>query len=332
MKILVAMPKGDVFSTFFPQYILDELNEMGEVTFNETGRNFTREELADALTGVDVCITGWGAVKFTEEVLKKADKLRLIAHTGGTVQPLYTDALYDRGIHVMSGNECYAESVGEGVIAYILAAQRRLVRFANEMNDQGWHGGDSYNEGLFDKSIGLIGFGATARHTARLLKVFRPKLYINADHVSAEEAAQYGAQKATKEQIFSECDIVSLHTAATPQTYHEINEELLNRMKDGALLVNTARGSVIDEAALAKVLAKGNIRAVLDVYEKEPLPMNSPLRGLQNALLIPHMAGPTVDRRAHITHRLLTEIPNVLAGKTSELTITRERAQWMTQE
>lgn len=231
---------------------------------------------------------------------------------------------------MLSGNELYARSVAEGVVAYMLYALRDLGKFNRQMLAEGWRDTAFRNEGLLDQTVGLIGFGAVARHTARLLRAFGCRIRICADHVSPEEAAEYGAEKAGLDEIMSECKIISIHLARVPETYHIIDECRLAMIRDGALLINTARGSIIDENALAKELAKGRFRAVLDVYEQEPLPMDSPLRKLDNAFLIPHMAGPTADRYPFITRALIENVQKVMRGKESEMEITREMMRRMT--
>ena len=100
----------------------------------------------------------------------------------------------------------------------------------------------------------------------------------------------------------------------------------------GAVFINTARGSIVDEETLALLLAQGRFKAVLDVYQQEPLPMDSPLRGLPGVYLMPHMGGPTVDRRPHVTQRLLEELPRALAGEPTFLDISKEAAARMTLE
>jgi len=163
-----------------------------------------------------------------------------------------------------------------------------------------------------------------------MLHAFGCEILINADHVSPEEAASYGAKKASLEEIFSTCKVVSLHWAKTPETYHQINERLMSLLHPDSLLINTARGAIIDEPVMARMLQEGRFRAVLDVYENEPLPMNSPLRGLDNALLIPHMGGPTIDRRPFVTAALLDCLPAALAGKPTMLDISLDAMRRMT--
>ena len=330
MKVFVNMPKGIVRDSFFPLHVKEKLERLYDVTWNETESMLTDDELADNIQGVDICFTGWESGPFSSKVLEKAERLKVIAHTGGTVALLTGDEVYDKGIRVISGNDLYARSVAEGTICYILAALRRIPQYCGMMEKDGWHPSDWYNEGLIGQKVGLIGFGAVARHTLKLLKAFDTKIYINADHVSEEETKEYGATKATMEQIFSECKIVSVHLARTPETYHVIDGKMLSLLKPDSLLVNTARGSIIDEDIMAQMLKDGRFRAILDVYEEEPLPMSSPLRGLENVILVPHMAGPTIDRRSFITDALIDALPDVLNGRDSYLNISREAMYRMT--
>ncbi len=241
-------------------------------------------------------------------MLAGADSLKIVAHTGGTVAGLAPLPVFDRGIRVLSGNDIYAESVAESVIAYALTALRDIPKFQNELLHDGWSHPGWYNEGLLDQSVGLIGFGAVARHTVKLLKPFRNPIKVWADFLTPEDEERWGIKKVTAEEIFTTCKIISLHTALTPETFHSIDRRLLEMIPDGAVFINTARGKIIDEAALTEELKKQRFKAVLDVYEQEPLPMDSGLRGLPNVTLIPHMGGPTIDRRKAVTECLISEI------------------------
>ena len=330
MKILITMPKEGIGRRFMPEREERELANIGEIVWNESAANWSQEELMERIGGVDVCVTGWGSPLFDERVLSCADKLRCIAHTGGSVATLVTDAVYARGIPVLSGNELYARSVAESVIAYALYELRDLGKYSRMLAEEGWRGEVFANEGLQDQKVGLIGFGAVARYTARLLGAFGCEILICADHVTPEEAASYGARKADLDEIMSTCKVISLHLAKTPETYHLISAEKIAMIPDGAIFINTARGAIVDEQALAAELKTGRFKAALDVFEQEPLPMDSPLRGLNNVLLIPHMGGPTTDRYPFIARALIDEIPKAICGENSWLEITQEMMRRMT--
>jgi len=330
LKILVTMPKHATFYTFFNEQRMKELKDFADVTWNEsTTSQFTHEQLCSLIKDIDVIITGWGTLPLDEEILSHANKLRMVAHTGGTVKPYVTDAVYERGITVVSGNNVYAESVAESVIAYALSSLRDIPKYSSELKQGIWPNG-YYNRGLLNKKIGIVGYGMIAKYTVEMLKPFHPELLVYSKHISQDELDKHNMKKSDLQEIFETCDIISLHSASTPQTHHMINEALLDSMQDGALLINTARGAIIDEAALVRVMQRKNIFAVLDVYEVEPLPADSPLTKLDNAILMPHMGGPTVDRRLVVTKQIIGEIERFLRGEPLICEISQAYANTMT--
>ena len=332
MHIHVTIPRGTTRESFIPARAMDALEAFGTVTCNPGDTPYDSVALGRALADADIAVTGWGSLPFTAGVLDAAPQLKLIAHTGGTVAPIVTPALYDRGVRVISGNEVFAESVAEGTVAYMLAALRRLPQYHARVLAGGWNE-NGPNEGLLDQTVGLIGFGATGRYLAPMLRAFRARVWAYDPYVPDEVFERLGVTRVgAPEEIFRACRIVSLHLPRVPETYHLVNAELLALMQPGALLVNTARGSVLDEAALAEALRAGRIHALLDVFEREPLPPDSPLRGLDNCILIPHMAGPTRDRFPRVTLALCADIARFRAGQPLELEITRDRAFAMTDD
>lgn len=328
--ILVTIPHGEVMDTFFPADVRAELEALGTVSWNPHDRQFTPTELAEAVKGVDTVFTGWGVCPFSQEVLASAGSLEILAHTGGSVAAVATQELYQAGVQVLSGNEIYAQSVAEGVVAYMLMALRRLPNYLDMMCRQGWHSGIWQNQGLLGKRVGVIEFGAVARALVELLRPFGVQVVVSADHLTEQEAAALNVEKSTTEEIFRTCPIVTLHGALTEQTRHSITGALLAQMPQGSLFINTARGALVEEQELAQVLAqRPDMQAVLDVYEHEPLPLDSPLRQLPNAYLIPHMAGPTMDRRPAVTRGLIRDVQNVWNGVPAVLEINAEHARRM---
>lgn len=331
LKIAVTIPAGAMRDSFIPSDVAEAIESMGHTIWNKLKQNYDADGLREAIREADVCITGWGCSRFDSEVLKTGEKLRLIAHTGGSVASIVSNELYDRGIKVISGNRLYAESVAEGVIGYILASLRNIPLFHNCVQVDGWIGKDARNEGLLDQTCGLVGFGAAARYLVEMLKVFRVKVRVYDPFVSDEICAEYGVERVNSlEDLFISSKILSIHASGTPQTHHLINRRLLALIPDGVLFINTARGSIVDEEALADVLRQGRFKAVLDVYEFEPLPRESRLRGLENVILMPHMAGPTVDRHKIVTLELLKDIRRYFAGQPLQFEISRDYAMGMT--
>jgi phosphoglycerate dehydrogenase-like enzyme len=330
MKILVTLPMGYVWDTFFTPDVVEKLESMGEIVWNESKEQFSTGELRERLTDVDICITGWGTKCLDIEVLETAEKLKLVAHTAGSVAGLVSDYLYEKGIKVISGNWVFAESVAESVIGYIICSLRELTYYNNEVKQGRWRGVNFFNEGILDQSVGLVGFGAVAKYLVKFLKPFRCKIKVYDPYADDKVFIEHGVERGTLEEIFSTCKIISLHVPKTPDTYHMIDKRLLSMIKDGSLLVNTARGAVIDEEALVEELEKGRFKAALDVYEVEPLPLDSKLRTLINVLTIPHMGGPTIDRRRATTLELLKDIEGYLRGEELKFNISKAYAQAMT--
>jgi phosphoglycerate dehydrogenase-like enzyme len=330
MKLLVTMPKGLIRDSFIPPEVQEKLEQMGTIIWNTTTEQFDVKELSEKIRDVDVCITGWGCPKLDKDILENAKNLRLIAHTGGSVAGLVSDFLYEREIKVISGNEIYAESVAEGVIGYALASLRDLPFYDNEMKHGKWSQNDFYNEGLLEQTIGLVGFGMVAKNLIRLLAPFRVKVKVYSKPTDAATLANLGIELVSLDEIFTTCKIISLHVPQTPETYHMIDTRLLEMIPQGSILINTARGSVIDEQALAKQLQKGKFKAVLDVFEEEPLAENSELRQLKKTILIPHMAGPTVDRRRIVTLSLMEDILRLYKGDPLKYEISKQYAVNMT--
>lgn len=331
MKIFVEMPVGPETDSFMTQENIDLIESLGEVVWNKLDRHLTAEELCDALVDVDILICGWRVQKLTEEVLAKANKLKLVCYTAGSVFNTVTDAMYEKGIRIVGGNEAFAESVAEGTIAYMLAGQRRIKYHNNYMAVNGGREPNFHNHSLLGKTVGVVGYGAISRHLLKMLKPFSVKVKLFSNHTTPEQAAEMGVQKADLKEIFSTCDIISLHCARSDANFHLISDELLGMMKDDALLVNTSRGDVIDEQALIRHLQTGRIRAALDVYEVEMPPMDSPIRQLgPDVLLMPHMAGPTMDRRPAAARLVIDDAKRLIAGEPLENEILPWRAKMMT--
>ncbi len=326
-KIAVLMPNNEIRRSFFNEEVCRELEKLGTIYWNHSREHYREEELKRILPGMDVVITGWGCRALTEDVLQSADRLKILAHTGGTVSFVAPPAVYAKGIRVLSGNEIYALSVAEGTIAYMLLALRRIPEYMEEMREQGWKPVDYYSQGLLEAEVGIVGFGAIAGHLVRLLKPFGVRLKVCSSHMSVQDLKAIGAEKVELEEIFR-CKVISLHGAGGSQ--RRIGKELLNKMQDFSVLINTARGDLLDEEALAEIMvSRPRLRAVLDVFAEEPLPAESPLRQLRNVYLMPHMAGPTVDRRPLVTMGLIRDIQALQHGEEAELEIKAERAKFM---
>lgn len=336
MNILVSIPQGDLFDSFIYKNTVERMRKMGNVVLNESNAHFTHEELCEKIKGMDIVITGWGSPCIDADVLQYADSLKYVAHTGGSVANYVCEEVYKKGITVISGNEMYAESVAEGVIAYILSSLRMIPRFSHRLSyDKVWENQDlgrNYAKGLLDRTVGIVSYGTISKYIIPMLQPFHVKIKLYSRKTMPQEFLEkYNVEQVSLEEVFSTSDIITMQTAKNPQTIGMINKKHLSLIKDGALFVNTSRGPIVDEDDLIAEIEKDRIYVMLDVYNKEPLPQDSPLLGREKVLLMPHMAGPTIDRRDAITNALLTDIENHMAGKPLTLEIPWELAREMTQ-
>lgn len=336
MNILVSIPQGNLFNSFIYKETVERMRKMGNVVLNESNAHFTHEELCEKIKGMDIVITGWGSPCIDADVLQYADSLKYVAHTGGSVANYVCEEVYKKGITVISGNEMYAESVAEGVIAYILSSLRMIPRFSHRLSyDKVWENQDlgrNYAKGLLDRTVGIVSYGTISKYIIPMLQPFHVKIKLYSRKTMPQEFLEkYNVEQVSLEEVFSTSDIITMQTAKNPQTIGMINKKHLSLIKDGALFVNTSRGPIVDEDDLIAEIEKDRIYVMLDVYNKEPLPQDSPLLGREKVLLMPHMAGPTIDRRDAITNALLTDIENHMAGKPLTLEIPWELAREMTQ-
>jgi len=335
LNIAVVMADDNFRAKSFPPDITARLDALGNVSWNPYKRALTPDELADALTDADVCINSWGCAPLDETVIRRAKNLKLMACLGASVRQYVSDALYDRGVAVISANAVYAESVAEGTLGYILAGLRHIPYYHNAVQDNRWQERYKFgSEGLLSKTVGLMGFGAIARYLTNFLAPFRVRL-LAYDPFLTDDAfyVPYNVTRVnTAEELFSNSSVLSVHLTLNPETRRFIDKRLLKLLPDHALFVNTARGGVIDERALEDELKTGRIGAVLDVFEKEPLPPDSPLRELDNVILMPHMGGPTQDRGRAISLAIVEEIERFARCEPLRLSISRAYAMAMTDE
>ena len=302
-----------------------------DVIYNMGDSQFSKEELIEKISDVDAVITHWFSTRIDEDVLKAAKNLKIIGHLCGTVKPYICEAVYDRDIKVISGNDLlFAQSVAESALAYALVSLRKIdddIMKMRTYNQDGWGMKDTKIRGLLCRTVGLVSFGAVAKHFAKMLSVFGCKVKAYSIDMTEEEMKKYNVEMASLEEIFSTCDVISVHTAYNQHTHHYIDKHLLSMIKENALFINTARGGVVDEEALADELSKNRFYAALDVFEQEPPPADSKLYGLSNCLMFPHRGGPTPDLYKHITSKILDDVTNyLLKGEVPDSEISKERA------
>lgn len=292
MRTLVAIANAELRELFWRKPTLDKLEAISEVDFAPMNEAFTSRELADRIGGYDACITSWGSPAFTPDVLSRAGRLKFIGHGAGSVAPIVNEDVFGVGIVVTSANPVLARSTAECAVALILAGAWDFKGNGERLKQGQWS--DNNREtvlGVTRRVVGLVGFGVISKEVIRLLRPFGATILLHSGYCAPEEAEAVGAELCGLNELFERSDIVSLHNTWTPRTEGMIGAEQLERLRDGALFVNTARGAIVQEKALLDELRTGRISAALDVYDREPLSADHELLTMPNVLCLPHIGG-----------------------------------------
>jgi len=231
---------------------------------------------------------------------------------------MFPRELIKRGVIVTSARAAIARTVAEFCLAGVLNALRALPAYDARLADACVSLGGRRRpktQTLFGKTVLLIGLGHVGRWFLHLLRPFDVRVLAVDPRLDPAEARALGVEVSTLHDALAVADVVSLHAPDIPDTRGMIGAQELSLMKDGAVLVNTARGKLIDTDALTHVLANGRIRAVLDVTEPEPLPAHHPLLSMSNVLLTPHVAGPTTDELPRLGEMAVTDLERIVHGE-----------------
>ncbi|MEU5398841.1 hydroxyacid dehydrogenase [Streptomyces sp. NPDC005963] len=247
-----------------------------------------------ALASADALLTCWGAPPLTASALVGAPRLRAVVHAAGSVKHHITDACWERGITVSSAAGVNALPVAEYTLAAILFAGKGVLASARRYARSRSTGDqlDAFADvGNYGRTVGIVGASRIGRRVIELLRPFDLRVLLYDPYCTADDAEALGVVRVDLDELCRASDIVSVHAPEVPQTRRMIDGRRLALMPDGATLINTSRGSLVDERALIDELSVGRLHAVLDVTESEPPPADSPLYDLPNVLLTPHLAG-----------------------------------------
>lgn len=271
--------------------------------------------LIENVKGADGIILTFAPI--TRAVIESLSRCRVIVRYGVGVDTVDLDAATERGIVVANVRDFCTEEVSNHALMLLLACARKLSLFAPSMRDGRWHNRPLAPMGsIYGQTLGIVGMGNIGRALARKASALGLRVIAHDPYVHAAAATENEASLVTLDELLRKADYVSLNLPLTPETHHLIGARELGLMKPAAYLINTARGSVVDEAALADTLAKGGITgAGLDVFEEEPLPPKSPLLRLDNVILTPHTAGYSDESSRRLRVEVGRAAAAVLAGR-----------------
>jgi len=304
-----------VIAEFMDEPAVDALRARFDVRF-DAGLVERRADLAAALADADALIVR-NRTRVDRELLAAAPRLRVVGRLGVGLDNIDVTACEARGIRVVPATGANALAVAEYVVCAAMLLLRGAYLSTAEVGDGKWPRA-RLGEGreAAGKTLGIVGFGGIGRLAAKLalglgMKVAATDAMIPADSPVWREA---GATRASLDELLAGSDAVTLHVPLTADTRHLIDAGRIARMKPGAVLINTARGGVVDERALADALRSGRLGgAALDVFEAEPLPAGSPLAGAPNLVLTPHVAGVTRESNERVSAMIAREVAEALA-------------------
>jgi D-3-phosphoglycerate dehydrogenase len=267
--------------------------------------------LAEQVADADALIVR-SAVQANASLLGTARKLRVIGRAGVGVDNVDLDAATKRGICVMNTPGANAVAVAEHTMGLMLAMARLIPRADASLKQGKWDKKSLEGSELRGKTLGVFGLGRIGMEVARRAQAFGMAVVAHDPYVTKVVAAEKGVTLVDADQLFATADYITLHVGLTPQTARMINSETIARMKDGARLVNCARGELVDEIALAHALQSGHLAgAAIDVFDEEP-PTHSPLLGLANTILTPHVAGSTKEAQEAVGVQIAQQVKEYL--------------------
>ncbi len=274
-----------------------------------------RARLADA----EYLLTGWGGPALDAEVLGAAPRLRGVVHTGGSVKHLVSPELWERGIIVTSAADANAIPVAEFTLAMILLEAKRAPSYI-EGYDRSREVAGAWRDAIppavtFGGTVGIVGLSRVGRRVAELLRPFDLEVLVADPHIDRAVSASVGARLAVLDDLMSASDVVTIHAPELPETRHLIDARRLGMLRPGAVLINTARGSLVDTDALIARCRGGLMRAVLDVTDPEPLPADSPLFDTPGIVLSPHIAGAMHAETLRLTDSALDDLEALVTGR-----------------
>ncbi|MDK1385312.1 hydroxyacid dehydrogenase [Sinorhizobium sp. 8-89] len=301
-----------------PELLL-RFDDLARVLDQQPMTEFGDDRAKRLLAEAEILVTGWGAPLFDRAALAAAPRLRFVVHAAGTIKGVIDDCVFDAGVAVSHAAEANAVPVAAFTLAAIIFAGKQVFRFrdlyAADRDRTRTYLLQGQPIGNYRRTIGIVGASKIGRRVIELLRPFDYQVLLYDPFVGRDAASALNVEKVDLDALMARADIVSLHAPSLPETLHMIDARQLSLMKDGATLINTARGALVDEAALIDKLKTGTIDAIIDVTHPEVPESRSPLYDLPNVFLTPHIAGAIGLERTRLGEMALDEITRFIDGR-----------------
>ena len=293
--------------------VIEKLSELGEVT-NISDSKTKTEELLSNIVDTDIVVIR-SSTKINKDILQKANKLKIIARCGVGIDNIDIEEATNKEIYVTNSPNANIISVAELTIGLIISAARNIHTSNNSLKDKNWDRNKFLGTELYKKQLGLIGFGKAAREVAKRLTAFGMEIVFYDPYV---EASEDEANKVELDELLKTSDVISIHVVKNEETKNMINDEKLNLIKKGGILVNTSRGGIVDEVALFQRSSDDVIFAGLDVFIKEPPDINKTF-STSNIVTTPHLGASTQEAQLRAGLETVQNILDILNGELSSV-------------
>ena len=326
---ILSLVAPALYDRLFEPDVREMLHAIGDVTLQNDDSKWTPERLAGVIGDYDALLTCWGAPKMTPEVLDAAKRLKIIAHSAGSVKFFIGEDVLERGIRVSSASSAMAPAVAEFALIFTMLGLRPVHEYNEVMHNEPekWeaNGAREFGPEIASSRIGVVGAGLVGRQYIAKVKALGAEVFVADPYLSDADAAAMGVERVELPELMATCPIVVIHAPTTPETHHMIGTAELAAMPDNGFLVNTARSWVVDQEALLAELQSGRLRAALDVYDQEPLPGDHPYRSLPNVILTPHVAGASGQTNRRQGLFAVDDLRRYFAGEPLANEVTLER-------
>jgi len=309
MKILVTP------TTFTPDSDTPALKKLrafsDSLVFNPTGKPLPEDALIPLIDGCDGCVAGLD--HYTAKVIESAKSLKVISRYGVGIDQVDLVAAKANNVVVCNTPGANSQAVADLTFGLLLCLARKIPTLDRQTREGEWP--RSYGIELYGKTIGILGLGAVGKAVAKRATGFSMRILAYDPVINLEYARANGVISTDFDTVIREADFLCLHMPLTDETRREISLEAMKAMKKGAIIVNTARGGLIDEDAAYELLASGHLGGIgLDVFDEEP-PKITPLFSLPNVVLTPHTAAHTAEAIANMADMAVQNLIDVLSGK-----------------
>jgi D-3-phosphoglycerate dehydrogenase len=277
-------------------------------------KGITPEELLGVIPEMDAVIVR-GRTKITEEVLAKAENLKVVGRMGVGVDNIDLKSAVAHGVTVVNTPVSTTVSVAELTLGLMLSLIRSIPKADAGLKAEKWLKKELVGSELYNKTLGIIGFGNIAGAVCQRASAFGMRVIAYDYYRTAEDIQNCGAEPLSFDELLAQSDIITMHLPHTPETHYMINAESISKMKDGVLIICAARGGVIEESALLEALDNGKVAgAALDVFEAEPPPAGDPLSTHPKVVGTPHIGAQTQEAQLRAGYDIVSEVIAVLEG------------------